>query len=219
MQDKLQAAKNAFDIKQYRKAKQIILEIIELHQYECGRKLFIKLGDISVKLQEYENAKDYYRRALDPNALIKLANLYQNQLDDSKNAEMTYEECLKLHPNNEQCLYQYGNLMLKQHNYQKAKGLIQRCLEINEQKACVNFAYAQVLIAENDDNDMNITYLLQKCIEIKPSIAKYHYHFAMHLEKMNKLNQANHSYKKALELVNYEDDDMQCKYIIFMHQM
>ena len=50
MQVKLQSAKHAFDTKQYPKAKQLILSIIDSNQYEFNHKLFNKLGDVCVEL-------------------------------------------------------------------------------------------------------------------------------------------------------------------------
>ena len=46
MQEKLQAAKHAFETKQHHRAKEIIVEIIQTNQYESNYKLYNKLGDI-----------------------------------------------------------------------------------------------------------------------------------------------------------------------------
>ena len=64
MQEKLRAAKRAFETKQHQASKDIILKIITSNEHEHNHRLFIKLGDICVELRQYNNAKSYYQKGM-----------------------------------------------------------------------------------------------------------------------------------------------------------
>ena len=70
MQEKLRAAKHAFETKQYQASKDIILKIIRSNEYEHNHRLFIKLGDICVELRfnlliakNFSGANEIFHRA------------------------------------------------------------------------------------------------------------------------------------------------------------
>ena len=225
MNSKLQSAKHAFAAKKYIECKQIILEIIESNEYDKNYKLYAKLGDISIGLNEYQTAKKYFQCSINehpsnPNVLFKLARLLHEYLYEYNQAEILYEKSINLDPNNDQCLFHYGKLMEKQMNFIKAKQLYQQCLQINDNKACVNFHLATLLMQDEDyNNDKYIENLLKRAIEMQPKnlpCANYYFQFAIHSQKMKKLIQANDAYQMALKLSNNENKDILYQYANFL---
>ena len=191
MQQKLQAAKDAFASKRFKEARIIISEIIESNEYKQNHKLYFKLAEISQRLSRFHDAEKYYKR------------------------------CILLDPDNDKFLFQYAKFMELQHRYEAAKQFYKQCLNIDDSRACVNYRLANLLMRENDDkNNGKIEYLLQRSIDLQPAIAKYHYALGIHSQEMGKLNKANTHYRIALELVDTQDFEMLYKYYQFlMHEM
>ena len=216
MQQKLQAAKNAFICKDFAEAKVLTLEIIESNRYEHNHKLYAKLGDICTELKEYENAHRYYQQSIDAqkeNAtakiFIKLGNLLQYYLNDMIESKSMYDKALELEPNNDQCLFNYANLMEHQNDDQKAKRLYMKCLIINDQISCVNYRLAKLLMKENNpNNNNNIKKLLQKAVSLKPSNTRYAQELDLYLQ--SKSNHTTHSHSdqsnnnEKVKMVIYE---------------
>ena len=72
----------------------------------------------------YQNAQQYYQYSIDnaptanPKTFIKLGNLYQYHLNDHPQAQSMYDKCIELNPKEDQCLFNYANLMAQQNNDQ-----------------------------------------------------------------------------------------------------
>eukprot|EP01084_Bolivina_argentea_P189300 325564_1 len=119
---KLQQAKKLFQTEQLQQAKYIILDIIKSKEYKHNYKLFVKLGDIAIKMKKYEEAQKYYEKSVcmiqnpNVNILIKLANVLNNHLEKYNKAETIYKKCLNIDSNNDECLFHYANLKHKQND-------------------------------------------------------------------------------------------------------
>eukprot|EP01084_Bolivina_argentea_P084730 153191_1 len=211
---KLQQAKQLFNTEQLEQAKHIILQIIESNEYQHNYKLFGKLGDIAIKIQNFEEAEKYYEKSVcmvqNPNAniLIKLGNVLNNHLYKYNKAETIYKKCLSIDPNNDECLFDYANLKQKQNDNITARQLYRKCLKINNERACVHYRYAKLLLKYNYNSDIvviddkRIGYHLKTAFNLKPNIVKYQHEYAKYLESTNQYQEANQTYKNALNLVN-----------------
>ena len=215
MQEKLQAAKHAFTTKQYHKAKDTILKIIQSDEYDKNYKLYAKLGDVCTELKEYQNAHRYYQQSLNeqkenpnPKLFIKMGNLFQYYLNDTIQSKSMYEKCLEIEPNNDQCLFNYANLMEHQNDDEKAKKLYMKCLIINDEISCVNYRLAKLLIKENNpNNNNNIKKLLQKAVSLKPSNKRYAQELDLYLQSNSNITTSTrHTSHRAqsYEIINDE---------------
>ena len=194
MQPTLEAAKHAFVNKEYEKAKQIMIGIINSNKYEDNQnsyKLYSKLGDICIALEQYQDAHKHYQQSLDKhpsntNTLIKMGNLYQYHLNNQQESKLMYEKCLKIDPKQDQCLFNNANLMEHQNNHQHAKKLYLKCLIINNKTACVHYRLAKLLMKEDNSKEhTNIKKLLQKACNLQPSNDRYQQELVLYLERTN----------------------------------
>ena len=223
MDSTLHDARQAFVNKDFNKSKMILLEAIASNTFSHNHKYYHKLGDVCMELKEFNDAHAYYEQSIsldtsNPLVFIKLANLLNHHFNNPNEAEQILNKCHKSHPNNDQCLYNYAKLM-EDKDPETAIKLYRQCLDINDKRASVYHRLATILMRQSDDKsnqDNNIEYCLKRAISIQPNVANYHHQYAVHLQNVGKLNQANHQYQIALNLSNNTDTTMQCNYCIFL---
>lgn len=86
-------------------------------------------------IKQYKNQLiDAYNTAFEllpnSNTLVKLANFYQNNLEEMEKAKQTWERCLKLYPHDSEPLLGYATYYIKLTNWIKAKELATQALAI-----------------------------------------------------------------------------------------
>ena len=217
-----------YTTKHYKLMKKQLLNKMTSSDYSYEDKIYNKLGDICIKLKEYDQAKQYYKHSINNNSyngdtFFKLGYLFNYHIIDVEKAKMMYNKCLEIDPCHQQCIFHLALWFKKvKCDINKAKQLMKKCYQIQDDKACVNYHLAKILIQENEQNyndinhKNNILFLLNKAIEIKPSIAKYHFELGLFLESIGNYNQANHSYYTALTLIRFKDALILYKYSIFL---
>eukprot|EP01083_Nonionella_stella_P054164 143068_1 len=201
------------------------MEVIQSKEYDDNYKLLCKIGDICVQLSDFEKAHHYYQQSIhenahNPAAYFKCGRLLHEHMKRQDDAEIMYQKCLQIDPKHDHCLFHYAKLTEAQNNNTKAQQLYENCLQINNTRACVHYRLAKLLISmkkkQNTVVNKKIEYLLQHAIDLNPKIAKYHQEFAMYLQIMNRYNKANHSYKTALDLIEYGDPFLLYEYSQFL---
>ena len=217
----MQAAKHAYVTKNYNEAKRILLQMISTTECLNNNKYYYKLGDVCMKLKEFKNAARFYKKSItdtmNPQTLIKLIKLFYNNLDNLQEAQRIFEQCHKLYPKNDQCLFDYASLVENKYP-NKAIKLYKDCLIINDNRASTYHHLAKLLLkTTQSENNTDISHYLERAVSIQPTVAIYNYEYAIHSQKLGKFNQANHFYQQALNLVNYNDIRMvhdYCKFCV-----
>eukprot|EP01084_Bolivina_argentea_P002114 3888_1 len=183
MHPRHEEAKHLFKTKQYRQAKQVLLDIISTNAHGNNSKYMCKLADIYSINNDFNNAHTYYQQSLNenpqnPSVLLKLGNILSHHLHKTNEAISMYERCLNIaSPNSTECLFEYAKLMENENNYSKAKQLYNKHLQIDNTQAIVHFHYAKLLIKiqsnnnNNNHNNVNINLLFKKTIELQPQIS------------------------------------------------
>ena len=142
MDPRKEAAKQLLANKQFAAAKALILQMVD--DGNAHYKTFQKLGDISLELDQHEEALQYYlkAKALNPEnavVLVKLGDVYHEYLDDHDKAQQLYSECIGLEPMNELCLFKLGKLLFKAQRLDEAEHCFLKC---TTPRACVYYQYA-----------------------------------------------------------------------------
>eukprot|EP01084_Bolivina_argentea_P252149 423171_1 len=145
-----QKAKRLIHNKQYFEAKQLMLEMMKDNQ---DYKFFVKLGDVSSKLCQFNEALKYYQQSIHKNCnnpliYIKIGNLLHQHLNNCAKAKEMFEKCIKISPNNEECWFNYGKLLFKQNNFNESEKCYLKC---KTPRACVNYHYALLLLSKSSN--------------------------------------------------------------------
>eukprot|EP01084_Bolivina_argentea_P159884 278472_1 len=173
LQFKKQTAKQLFINEQFSECKQLLLEIVR--EGNSTHKILMQLGNTCTSLRDYKNAKAYYQQSikLNPNYSLvyrQFAILLSEYLKEYDLAIQMFEKCIKLNinPNNDLCWFNYGKLMYKIRNYNKAK---QCYLNVKTETACLHYHFAKLLLTISNSNVneiQNAKLKLEKATEIKP---------------------------------------------------
>eukprot|EP01084_Bolivina_argentea_P159885 278473_1 len=171
LQLKKQRAKQLFKNEKFVECKQLLLEMVQ--EFNSTHKLLMQLGNVETALNEYQNAKKYYQQSIKENPNYSLvyrqfAILLSEYLNEYDLATQMFEKCIQLNPNNNDVFwFNYGKLMYKIRNYDKAK---QCYLKIQTETAGLHCHFAKLLLKINSNiNDIqNAKLKLEKATEIKP---------------------------------------------------
>lgn len=206
-------------------AKDLILRYIEKGgSAKFKTKLHLKLGEIFMKSERYEEAEKQYQFCMkenvkDPEIYYKSAYVNHYHLNNLGTAKEMYEICSKIAPTYTKCIFYYAKFYHYELNeLQKAKELYLKCTASNNpEKACVFYHLAKLLIETNQDgnNNKSILYALRKAIQIQPDCAEYHHALASFLQNLGIYHQANYCYQQALDLTQISDDLIIENYIHF----
>ena len=120
-----------------------------------------------------------------------------------------YDKCLEINPKEDQCLFNYANLMEQQNNDQKAKKLYLKCLLINDKMACVHHRLGKLLMKSNNSmSNHNIKQLLQKACQLKPSNHRYQQELNTYLQTVRSSNETHSVFPTENQGAEYKDNDI-----------
>ena len=159
-------AKQNFEKKNYKKAKENLLKCIDLKN---SLELLNFLGTVYMHLKEYENAIKIFEKLLDSN--YSNDSVYNNlgiALKNKKNylsALKQFKLSLELNPKNHLSFFNLGNIYLELNENSKAEINFKNCLKINKKytPALLNLSTLYFNKKELEKSQS----LLKKCIELK----------------------------------------------------
>ena len=214
MEPRKRRAKLLLKDKKFREAKDLILDIANDDNAHNDYKIFNKLGDICMKLNEYDSALNYYQSSWSMDAnnsliYLKMANLYHEYLFNFTKASEMYEQCLRLDPLNEECYFNFGKLLMKQNKLDRAQCFFIKC---KKERACINYHHALLLLKKNSSSDyesssniQNILKLLRRAAELMPNNIQYQHQYALCLENNGCIRKAGEVFEVALKLTEYKN--------------
>ena len=213
----------------------LVKDILSKYVYEYSgnndeliAKIYDKIGNCYEQLGNIDKAITHYKNSIIKNETndeiyFKLARLYETKYDFLVEAEINYKHCLEINPIHSKCMFYLSKLNLKQNKLKEAKEWIMKCYETNDDKACVNYYLAIILMKEkcyekNVQQQKFITCLLRTALEIQPHVIKYKMSLALHLEKIKETNDVIklHNEVKCLrERLTYDELHFDVKLMIY----
>lgn len=164
------------------------------------------LGVIAAQQSQYQNAVDYIHKAIAINAHIaayhvNLGNALQSsgQFDT---AIASYQQALKLEPNDVEALCYLGMCFNRQGHVTKAVECYVRASELAPQDAQIHYYLAEILKQQNRLEEA--VYHYQQALQRDPRNANYHFKLAHTLDAQGKLEEAAAYYLQAQQFYSHD---------------
>jgi hypothetical protein len=121
-----------------------------------------------------------------------------HQIGRLAEAQSMYEDILKIHPEHSDALHLLGLIAAQTNNMQRAKGLIGRAIDINQNNAAFHINYGNVLKELRQFDIALASY--DKAIELEANHAGIYHNRGLMLQELKQFDMALASYDKAIEL-------------------
>lgn len=195
-------AKRYANAKEYDKAKQIIMKMLE----KCPNSYYLhkQLAQICEKTNEIEIAIDEYRRAseinkLDYNISFKVANLLKKE-ERNNEAIQTLNELLKIKPDYYEASCLLGDTLYEQENYKEAVNVYLQALNYNPDEYEIYYNLGMLYTRLNDFQNAKEYY--EKAAELNSLLYNAKYDLAHISLLYNELDEAEEYF---MQCINEED--------------
>jgi arylsulfatase A-like enzyme/Tfp pilus assembly protein PilF len=160
------------------------------------------LGNVHSKAGRYEEAIDYFKRALalkpdDDMAVVNMANAYR-RLGRDEDALVGYRRFLQLDPKNAQVHYEIAQILIDRNDNQGAAQELQQALQIEPSMAAARNALGVVALNQGDLTRAESE--IRQALTQKPDVRLAHYNLALLAEKRGDVRRAIAEYQEELTL-------------------
>lgn len=194
---RLDRAMGAFDAGDFRRAAEILEELVELRPDDAD--MHSRYGDTLSQLNQTARAKEEYLAALAINpdhasALYGLGNAL-NREGAHEEAEARYRKALELRPDHVPTLVNLASLVAFQGDVEEAEAMFKRGLELEPEDFSCHRQLGELYLREGRNDEAIAT--LRAALAIRPDFGPVHASLAVALARTGQFQQAWSSVEKA----------------------